>query len=248
VSTLPPAHFVNISSLTGVTAVSFVTEEEEVLLSLVFAGPNISMSNTSFDGVLSFPREVTIEPESGVLRFAPVKEFMVLRRMHEHQEGVHIAKGGTGVAFGMKGQMLDIEIVFAPSTATEFGVQVLASADFSTEVVRIGFNASRQSAFIDVRNASAGSVGMPWVYDAPLTLTAGRSFALRCLIDMSVLECFFDEMEAGGSQPQSYRRVITARSYFSQPTSAHIGLYSFGAASMAASADVWAVAATDSGW
>ena len=216
--------------------------------SLDLAGPNISMSNTSFDGALSFPREVTIEAESGVLRFAPVKEFMVLRRMHEHQEGVQIADGGTGVALGMKGQMLDIEIVFAPSTAAEFGVQVLASADFSTEVVRIGFNASRQSAFIDVRNASAGSVGMPWVYDAPLTLTAGRSFAMRCLIDQSVLECFFDEVEAGAaSQPRSYRRVITARSYFSQPTSAHIGLYSFGAASVAASADVWAVAATDGG-
>jgi hypothetical protein len=67
------------------------------------------------------------------------------------------------------------------------------------------------------------------------------------LVDKSVLECFFDEADAGGSQPRSYRRVITARSYYSQPTSAHVGLFSSGAASVAVVTDVWAVAATNGG-
>eukprot|EP01051_Picozoa_sp_SAG22_P002890 SAG22_NODE_134_length_18372_cov_33.054944_10_plen_760_part_00 len=206
--------------------------------------PNISMSNTSFDGVLSFPREVSIEPESGVLRFGLVPEFLVLRRAHEHHEMLHVADGAVAT-LSMTGQMLDFSVTFQPSTAGEFGVSVLASEDFRQEVVRVGYNATRRSAFIDVRESSQGSVGMPWVYNAPLILTPGRGLALRCLVDKSVLECFADETAPGGGSPASYRRVITARSYYSQPTSARIGLFSAGAASVAQVVDVWAVSATD---
>ena len=66
------------------------------------------------------------------------------------------------------------------------GLCVLASGDFSSEVVRVGYNATRQSAYIDVRNATQGTVGMAWVWDAPLVLRPGRGLAMRCLVDRSV--------------------------------------------------------------
>jgi hypothetical protein len=59
------------------------------------------------------------------------------------------------------------------------------------------------------------------------------------------LECFFGEASSDGKPPQSYLRVITARSYYSRSDSDHVGLFSRGAASVVTFVDAWVVAATD---
>ena len=108
-----------------------------------------------------------------------------------------------------------------------------------------------------MRKATVGTVGFPWVYDAPLELqNTSAQVTVHCLVDTSIVECFFSNQPVAGLLPydaedvvpgvgSAYRRAITARSYYSQSSSQHLGLFAVAGAADVVSADAWALEPTD---
>ena len=109
-----------------------------------------------------------------------------------------------------------------------------------------------------MRKATVGTVGFPWVYDAPLELqNTSAQVTVHCLVDASIVECFFSNQPVASALlpydaedvvpdvGSAYRRAITARSYYSQSSSQHLGLFAVAGAADVVSVDAWALEPTD---
>eukprot|EP00658_Telonema_sp_P-2_P040083 TRINITY_DN2867_c0_g1_i4.p1 TRINITY_DN2867_c0_g1~~TRINITY_DN2867_c0_g1_i4.p1 ORF type:complete len:224 (+),score=43.52 TRINITY_DN2867_c0_g1_i4:308-979(+) len=192
--------------------------------------PNFTQSNTSFDGVLSLPREIGID-NSGALLFWPPNELQALRMSVQRTTPATKIASDPGAELRLTlpvhaGRTVEILTRFAAGwDAEEFGFTVLSDGT-PAEATRIGYNASAKQVFIDQRNATAGPVSGEWVYTAPLDLM-GEDLVMHCFVDMSVIEVFFGASNAPTVGLQ-YQRVISARTYTSKISSDMTELFAVG--------------------
>eukprot|EP01050_Picozoa_sp_SAG11_P005659 SAG11_NODE_407_length_9712_cov_11.569437_6_plen_755_part_00 len=212
--------------------------------------PNHTQSNTSFHGVLSMPREVTISA-AGKLSYSPPCELQGLRLASEHHSAKYIMPAAP-VVVETRGWSVEIFAGFEadPSASAEvYGVQIMSSEDLESEATFVGYNATCGRAYIDLRNATLGSVGMRWVWTAPLTVQARHGLALRVYVDRSTIELFAGQWVPSDNSTAwediKFEQMITARAYVSQESSDRIALYSHGAAVVATQAHIFRVGTGD---
>lgn len=139
-------------------------------------------------GVMSLPIALSLTPE-GALRLEPVAELKALRRGHWRFEEIRLAPGRRGWLNGLQGDSLEIEAVFEPDPAAEFGLQMLCSPD-GQEQTRLVYNGPERRLILE-RNDSSLSAGVDRAtQEAPLSLDERGELRLHIFLDRSVLEIF----------------------------------------------------------
>ncbi|MCX6345301.1 MAG: GH32 C-terminal domain-containing protein, partial [Armatimonadetes bacterium] len=164
-------------------------------------------------GVQSLPRELEL-PADGVLRIRPLKELEGLRYDRKQQAAVTVTSNTTQILNGISGNTLEMEVVFKPTTATEYGVDVLCDSS--------GANGLRVSYTAATKILRVGSVY------APFDLKSGQDLTLRIFIDKNLVEVFANDLQAALSAASTH-----------VPTRLTIRLFSTGGSVVVNSVKAW---------
>jgi hypothetical protein len=164
-------------------------------------------------GVQSLPRELEL-PADGVLRIRPLKELEGLRYDRKQQAAVTVTSNTTQILNGISGNDVEMEVVFKPTTATEYGCDVLCDSS--------GANGLRVSYTAATKILRVGSVY------APFDLKSGEDLTLRIFIDKNLVEVFANDRQAALSAASTY-----------DPTRLTIRLFSTGGSVVVNSVKAW---------
>ncbi len=208
-------------------------------------------------GVMTLPRVLALR-DDGTLGIEPIPEIEVLRRDHQHHDGLALAANAEVAIGEVRGDCLEIALRFAPHQADEVGLAVRCSPDGS-ERTEIVYRASDATLRIDTSRSSVSEdVVRPWpcpwgvmyadplearvlpyhdepvpiadvpVQIAPLRLSPGEVLDLRVFLDRSIIEVF-----ANG------RQCITQRIYPSREDSLGVSLFARGGEAHLMQLDAW---------
>ena len=132
-------------------------------------------------GIHSLPRELSLA-EDGTLCIKPLRELAQLRSAQWQQRNIQVKCDTASVLEEISGDTLELEIVFAPTTATQFGISLLCAED--------GSNGFVVAAGTTSQNLMVGYT------DAPFTRAPDEDLRLRIFIDKSMIEVFANERQA----------------------------------------------------
>ena len=179
-----------------------------------------------WSGVMSLPLELHLLAD-GSLRVEPVEEIKTLRGEHRHWEGLALTPAFEGLPGGRAGDCLEIEAVFEPGPAAEFGFRLFASPD-GQEQTRLICDCAQGRLVLERDASSLSSTVEREVRQAPLSLDADGTIKLRIFLDRSVLEVF-----AAG------HTCLASRVYPTRPDSLGLELFARGGETKLKSLDVW---------
>jgi sucrose-6-phosphate hydrolase SacC (GH32 family) len=198
-------------------------------------------------GVMTLPR--VLSPASdGTLTIDPVEE---LSQLHAHETSLVgiTARPGRACTLPVSGDSLELDLTFAPGSATRFGLNVRCSPDGEEEtVIRVDRTAGTLT--IDVAKSTLDpeivyrtyimlhGVDNPTVTAqvAPFTLDDDEPLRLRIFLDRSILEVFANR-----------RQCLTQRIYPTRPDSLGVALFSEDGEVTIERGTAWEMAATN-GW
>lgn len=169
-------------------------------------------------GVMTVPRQLVLEDVAGVgirLRQTPIEELQQLRLGKIYHAENKTLTGETILPSTAAGKTLEIEAVFEPGDAEEFGLLLRVGDDERTVV---GYDVTHHQLFVDrsISGLVDFSGGFAGSHGAPLDPEEGR-VTVRVLLDWSSLEVFGNDG----------RIAITDLIYPDQESEA-LGLYAVG--------------------
>lgn len=142
---------------------------------------------------MSLPREVklTQTPDGPRLTQSAVKQVDTLAQKPSYttKKASQIPEGTTPLPPSTAGQVQQVDITFAPGTATKSGITVLGDGTSSTV---IGYDATTGKMFVD-RTKSGNTAFHPAfasIEDAPVTLDKTGNITMRIYLDRSSVEVF----------------------------------------------------------
>jgi fructan beta-fructosidase len=178
----------------------------------------LTLPTEPWRGAMTVPRELTLEniERQGIrLLQNPIVELQQLRLGQIYRAQNQIISGEILLPESITGKTLELEAVFEPGNALEFGLLVRIGED---ECTVIGYDVAGEQLFVD-RTASGlsdFSSGFAGRHDAPLSVTEGRVI-IRILLDWSSIEVF------GNNGNVTITDLI-----FPDPESNGLGVYSSG--------------------
>ncbi len=194
-STVQRAHWVDFGSdFYAATSVNDVPGGKQILIAWMnnwnYAG---NIPTAPWRSAMTVPRQIELATINGRVQLtqSPVRQ---LNELHSTALPASVALDkkikGT-VRAGIHGATLDLDAVFAPGTASTFGVNVHTGSN--GDVTQIGYDVSTHRVYID--RTKSGDVSFDptfgGVQTAPLPLDHGL-VRLRVLVDTSSVEVFTD--------------------------------------------------------
>lgn len=143
-------------------------------------------------GAMSIPRELQLRDAGGqlVLCQRPVMELLATMRERRRLGDVHLEADGADEAILLgSGDVLDLEVVWRPGAAREFGLLLRCGEQ---EVTRVGWDAGLQAVFVD-RSRSGHSSDDPTYAKpqyGPLACEPDGAVRWRVLLDRCSVEVF----------------------------------------------------------
>ncbi|HOD81016.1 MAG: Levanase precursor [Planctomycetes bacterium ADurb.Bin126] len=147
-------------------------------------------------GVQSLPRELEL-PADGVLRIRPLRELAKLRRDEQAWNDVAVQADAERPLAEIKGDALELEIVFAAPAADEFGLRLLGDAE-GKNPMSIVAGAKRKTLTVGGTNA-------------PFELKDGEDLTLRVFIDKNMVEVFANDRQAAAFVQKDVRKDPNVR-------------------------------------
>jgi beta-fructofuranosidase len=165
----------------------------QIMWAWIFDGrPEDLRRASGWTGVYSLPRTLWLG-EDGTLRLAPIEELANLRLSPGTPLAPATVAAGETVALGAPARdLLELELVLRPGTATRCGVQVLLSAEEQTTVF---WDRTAAELGIDTTRSST-AFGVKAVETLPLVLAAGEELRLRVFLDRGIVEVFANDRQA----------------------------------------------------
>ena len=185
-----------------------------------------AVMEAGWSGVMSLPITLTLMP-AGTLRIEPVEELKSLRGEHWHFENLEITSGTAGALGNIRGGCLEIETVFEPDAAAEFGIKLLCSPD-GEEQTRLVYNCRQKRLIVEPNESSLSTVVDRDMHKAPLSLDANGELRLHIFLDRSVIEIF-----ANGDT------CLASRIYPTRPDSLGLELFARRGGAKVKSIKVW---------
>lgn len=183
-------------------------------------------------GVMSLPRVLAVD-EQGRLCMTPAPELRLLRDRYVAFRDLQVTPDGPHILHDVRGDTLEIEVEFAATTATRFGLAFRRSPD-GEEETRLLYDVEQEVMWVDRRRSSAGSDAHRAVPDShrqvermPVAREDGK-LHVQLFLDRSVVEAYVNE-----------RAVFSTRIYPSRPDSSGLRLLSEGGATGVSRLDVW---------
>jgi sucrose-6-phosphate hydrolase SacC (GH32 family) len=152
------------------------------------------------------PRELSL-PADGVLRIKPLRELEKLRYGARSERNVTIPANSFHPLKRINGDTLELSIVFEPSSARKFGVQVYCDSEG-----RNGFSITFEP------KAETLTLGETKI---PFTLKPAENFELRVFLDKSIIEVFANDRLAALA-PHRYAPQNLGVSLFSESGSVRV--------------------------
>ncbi len=140
-----------------------------------------STDNFSQTGIQSLPRELSL-PADGVLRIKPLRELETLRFEMKQEPNLSVLNGQPTMLKSIKGDAIELQLNYLPTTATEFGLQVHCDEDG-----KLGFPITVIPGEHVIR---VGTVL------APFDLKPNEPLNLRVFIDKNIVEVFANDRQA----------------------------------------------------
>jgi len=190
---------------------------------------NEAQQEAGWSGVMSLPRVLTLRGD-GSLSMRPVSELEALRGRHYQVLDKSVEPGTPTMVEAIRGESLEIKLEWEPGQASQFGVKVRCSKDY-TECTSISYDRSSRRLIIDCSRSSLDPTVNHGVHEAPLALTDGETINLHVFLDHSVIEVFAND-----------RVCISERIYPQQAESTGIELFAQGSAAQLKSMDTWELA------
>lgn len=187
-----------------------------------------AVMEAGWSGVMSVPIALSWLPE-GALRLAPVDELKSLRRDHWHFENLAFGPGDAGPLGGVQGDCLEIEAVFEPDAAAEFGIALRRSPD-GEEQTRLVYDGAQARLVVEPNESSLSTVVDRDMHKAPLSLDANGQLRLHVFLDRSVLEVFAND-----------HTCLASRIYPTRPDSLGVGLFSRAGQVRLKTLDIWSL-------
>lgn len=188
----------------------------------------------SWCGAMSIPRVLHVRDDGAALLLCqePVSELQAARREQRRCGPLGLGAGGADEVVGLgAGDVLDLDIVWRPGTAREFGLLLRCGGEQAT---RVGWDAERRALFVDRRQSGPGPddpVFRSPQY-APLAPQADGSVRWRLLLDRCSVEVFAD----GGA-------VVLTNLIFPSPGSRELKAFVSGGAAELVTMECWTLEA-----
>lgn len=183
-------------------------------------------------GAMTLPRRVWLD-DNNALRTEPQANLASLRFNEAVAAPCAIPANGEVVLDGIGGKAIEIDAVFEPGQAREFGLQVLRSPDgLERTTVTVYADASGSDPRhigIDVSQASLrDDVASRPPEIGPVLLEKGKPVRLRVFVDRSIVEVFVND-----------RQALSLRAYPLRDDSRGVSLFARGGAARLASLKAW---------
>lgn len=162
-------------------------------------------------GSLSLPQELLLLP-NGQLGMRPVAELDVLRTGHIKHQNIKVSKGRIKYIDGVQGDALELNVMFKPTGAQQYGIIVRRSPN-GQEETQILYDAATKQIVIDRSHHSLAEDTNREPHLTDLTLAEDEPLQLRIFIDRSVLEVFANN-----------RAFVASRIYPTRPDSLQVAL------------------------
>jgi beta-fructofuranosidase len=145
-----------------------------------------------WSGVYGLPRSLWLG-QDGTLRMRPVKELETLRCDEKTWNDITLGDGDTKTLDGIVGDSCELKIIFEPTMAKRFGVNVRASAGGEEKTLLYYDSATKKLCFDATRS---GADGRRALEQAPFELRNGEPLTLRVFVDKSVVEVYANDRQA----------------------------------------------------
>jgi len=132
-------------------------------------------------GVQCLPRELEL-PTDGVLRIRPLRELEKLRHRPQAWSGLTIKADGEHALGDLRGDALELEVIFAAPLPEEVGLHLLGDAEGKAGMSIVA-GGQRKNLMIGTGQA-------------PFSLKEGEDLALRVFIDKNLVEVFANDRQA----------------------------------------------------
>lgn len=175
----------------------------------------LAADGKTWNGVQTVPYVTTLKTVNGQPRLIsyPVEEVKKNRtELLVSMTDTSIDQNSANLLGGYGAQKFDLEAVFTPGTATEFGFKLRKG---SGQEIVVKYDASSQKFILDQNKSGKVNTG---VYSMDLTPTSDGKIKMRILVDTTVLEAF-------GNDGQAVNSVL----YFPEPQSIGMELFTNGA-------------------
>lgn len=189
--------------------------------------PGDVQRQAGWSGVMSLPRVLTLK--EGELAIDVASEVEKLREKLLHRlSGLEIGNISFYPLDQLRGDALEIQVVFSLLDAEEFGLSVRRSPNGEEETL-IGYNTAKQEVFLDATHSSLDSSLVKPFCSAPLKLL-GKHLKLRVFLDRSVIEVFINESIS-----------LSTRIYPTRQDSLEIGFFAIGGKVKVVNFECWAM-------
>ncbi|MFC4769787.1 glycoside hydrolase family 32 protein [Effusibacillus consociatus] len=143
-------------------------------------------------GALTIPRLLELTPENKLL-MKPVPELELLRKEHDHAQSIEVTPLQSDYLSHIKGDCLEIvaEFSLAACDASEFGIKVRCSEDYTEETV-IRFDVNDSAVIFDRTRSGIGEEGIRRAF---LDVSGKKSIKFHLFVDRSSVELFVNDGE-----------------------------------------------------
>ncbi len=171
-------------------------KERQIMWSWIFDDrPDSVINNRGWTGTYGLPRTLWVGND-GTLRMRPVKELEHLRMKEVVVSTIKVAAGSIVKLQEPGKELMELEVIIPPNSATQYGVKVGVSEDGREETV-IFYDKSDKKLKFDTRKSGL-SFGRKIIEEAPFELKEGEPLVLRIFIDKSIIEVFANDRQAIG--------------------------------------------------
>ena len=183
-------------------------------------------------GIMTLPRHLWLDQQNA-LHMAPVREFESLRFAHQQAKPMTIPANQEVALNNIRGKAMELDAVFQPGKAREFGLNVLRSPDgqerTTITIYMNMYEPGRRQIGIDVSNASLRpDVQSRSPEIGPLTFADNQPVRLRVFIDRSIVEVFANDTQC-----------LTLRMYPQREDSRGVSVFARGNDAQLLSLDAW---------
>ena len=183
-------------------------------------------------GIMTLPRHLWLDDHNG-LHMAPVHEIESLRFGHQEAKPLTIPGNKEVVLKSIRGKAMELEAVFQPDKAREFGLNVLRSPDgqerTTITIYMNMYERGRRQLGIDVSHASLRpDVKSRSPEIGPLTFPDNTPVRLHVFIDRSIVEVYANDTQC-----------LTLRMYPQRTDSREISVFARGNSAKLVSLDAW---------
>ena len=183
-------------------------------------------------GIMTLPRHLWLD-DHNALHMAPTREIKSLRFAHQHAKPVTIPANKEVVLKKIRGKAMELEAVFQPGKAREFGLNVLRSPDgqerTTITVYMNMYERGRRQLSIDVSHASLRpDVKSRSPEIGPLSFPDDTPVRLHVFIDRSIVEVYANDTQC-----------LTLRMYPQRTDSREVSVFARGNSADLVSLDAW---------